>query len=783
MDLNILIQGQSNAYYVYADGLATQLAAEVERLLGFDGEHDRVTVLGGPGVSAISGTPFLPGGLASATNPSWLNATGTPAHPWRDGPEQSTLDGYLASLPPRQRAAPTAIVWLHNESDGFNPQITPGEWSSGVAYAIRENRAALGLAAENSPAFFVFVPYDAGPSLLGPLLEGSVGQSIKLGLQALIDDPDFRGAWGAQAGDADMNGTDPFYGGMHMGRADLAATAHRLALAIADQFASYARPGSVVTHGGVDWTGPSVTDASLVADRPNAVLARLSVPADGGMLQPLSDTAAQGAGWTIQDGPTALFATAADLQPDGSVLISFAEPVPTAATARLFYGYGGGRIAPAAALLAPGPRQIAGRGAAIYDGNQMPLQAPSDGLALGMDGQAGAPVVLGKSGATLTGSAQFARVALGPGAATVQAGAGAAEIDNSVGTATVIGGAGDLTVRGGAGSLHVQGGAGSLFAAGGLAGHDWLQGGDGNAVLSGTDHDTLTGGAGSTFALFGEDGTFFGGAGAATVAAAGGALTAVLAAGATLIFGGNSQAAAIQVHGGTGPLTFVGHEGSDSIAGGDGGGVVWAGAGQTTVQGGAGAIAANGNADARSSLVVEQGHGDATVRGGGGVTTVYGAADAPANLTVQIGAGAATVAGGAGRLALQGGDGPAVLFLGTGASEVQGGAGALDVLADPGSGVASIAAGSGNLSLTGGGGQQLDISVAEGAAGGVYQFAGLRPGFDHLRLQGYGADAAVTALSSATELAGGGVEITLADKSRIVLFGVDRAHAATLLGR
>ncbi|MBN9507820.1 MAG: hypothetical protein J0I21_01750, partial [Alphaproteobacteria bacterium] len=515
MQLNILIRGQSNAALLYTEGFAPLLAAEVERLLGFDGARDAVRVLGGTHVSAFPGTPLLPGPLASPTAPPWLQPHGAA---FAAGPEQRTLDAYLAALPPDVRSAPTAIVWLHNEYDSFNAGLTPSAWAQAVEFAIGADRAALGQPAANTPADFATVPYDVGKSLLETLYLGGSAQALKGGLQALIDDPAFNAAWGAAIGDADMDATDPFFGGEHFDTIDLAHLTRRLALRIATQFAAHAHPDSPIATGRAAAAGPSVAGAAFVPGRTDQVLVQLALPA-GDALQPLSAAAAQGAGWSIQDGATPLPATAARLLPDNRLLLTFAGAVPTDGSAVLFYGHGSGRIA-----LGQGP----GQGAAVYDTAWLPLTAPVKGTPVMPAGHAArAPPMVQGAGASITGSAANAAVALGAGQYTVAGGGGAMAVNGGSGAATVFAGSGNTTVRGGQGRSVVWGGTGSLVAAGGLAGADTLAAGAGDARLFASTDDTLVGGGGSTLAFLGPgEALFLGGSGAATVFAAANAAAA-----------------------------------------------------------------------------------------------------------------------------------------------------------------------------------------------------------------------------------------------------------------
>jgi hypothetical protein len=627
VQLNILIRGQSNAALLYTDGFAPLLAAEVERLLGFDGTRDTVRVLGGTHVSAFPGTPLLPGPLAAPAAPPWLQPQGAG---FADGPEQRTLDAYLAGLPPDVRSAPTAIVWLHNEYDSFNAGLTPSAWARAVGFAIGEDRAALGQPAATTPVDFATVPYDVGRSLLETLYLGGSAQGLKAGLQALIDDPAFNAAWGAAIGDADMNATDPFFGGEHFDTIDLAQLTGRLARSIASQFAAHARPGSPIATGAVTADGPSVAGAAFVPGQADQVLVQLALPA-GDALQPLSAAAAQGAGWSIEHGGTPLHATAARLLPGNRLLLTFPAAVPTDGSAALFYGYGSGRIAAG---------QGAGQGAAVYDITWLPLGAPVGGVAVAPAGQAALalPTVQG-DGARVTGSAANVQLVLGAGDYTVAGGGGAMAVAGGSGAATVFAGGGNTTVRGGQGRSVVWGGAGSLVAAGGLAGADTLAAGAGDARLFASTDDTLVGGGGNTLAFLGlGDELFLGGRGAATV------------------FAAADATAAASVVGGAGSTVFYAGAGRSTFWGGSGAATVGGGAGALDVIAGPGLLDIMGDGGAKELALTAGKAGGTILLPGFRVGTDrialqgYGAAEAALAL-----AGAAALSGGGSALTLSDG--------------------------------------------------------------------------------------------------------------------------------
>jgi hypothetical protein len=222
----------------------------------------------------------------------------------------------------------------------------------------------------------------------------------------------------AQIGDSDMDGTDTFKGGMHLDREDVVQLANRLARTIGNQLWRYAVPGSpeAVARGTLPAVGPAVAAISRGQTRQLEV----SVVLDHGThaLQPLSPAAADGAGWSIVDDGNVDYAQSARMR-DGKIVLSFPAGVPGSGTARLYYGWGTGRIYPhhkspgapsgapsgaasgaasgapsgAAGGSAPGGGEKPGHGAAIYDDSGLPLRVPADGLPVPRDakGHARAP--------------------------------------------------------------------------------------------------------------------------------------------------------------------------------------------------------------------------------------------------------------------------------------------------------------------------------------------------------------------------------------------------------
>jgi hypothetical protein len=378
-NLNILIRGQSNAGYFNDLGGAQTLAASVERLLGFDGRSHRVTLLVGAGKTYWSGTGLVP---SRTLLPSSVWLTGDAREGWHDNAMHRMFISYLTALPPAVRASPTVTLWLHNESDSSSAGLQQAEWESAIRYSVREERAALRQPARTTPVDFVYVPFDFQTWTLRTSGGSSTVQRLKAGYEHLASDPGLHVQIAAQAGDSDMDGTFQSFGGMHFDRADVTQLAERLAPVIADQFASYALPGSPVAraHGVLPAGGPQgVAAAFLDARHVLVTFSKARAPAG---LQALSPSASQGAGWALVDGGKIVYANAATLAQDGLV-VSFPEQIPRGGNTRLYYGWGTGRVY----VQTPPPlrghaREAPGRHAAVYDKNGFPIWLPATGLRL-----------------------------------------------------------------------------------------------------------------------------------------------------------------------------------------------------------------------------------------------------------------------------------------------------------------------------------------------------------------------------------------------------------------
>ena len=397
MQLNILLRGQSNSELLQTSGLIGDIKNKIQELLGFDGITNKINLLGNaetaPDVNGnateYGATSLLPTNASnppSASHGSWLDAN--PDGSLSDGPQEAAMLAHLASLPADERAAPTVVLWVHNESDSLTAGLTAPAWEAAVRYDAAQVRATLGGqgAATVRYGFVDTIPFDKG--------NAATMQAIKVGMQTLAADPAFGGFIAARLGDMDMNnpanglpaGT-VIYGGPHMSAADQQILAGRLVNSVADSLSQYALPGSPLAAGGLaDGMGPQAVSAAVSQSNPDALVVTVKLdPASMG-LQAVSAAAATGLGWTIRNGSASVSATAVTALSPTSLLVTFGEPVIYAGST-LFYDYGTGRLAPGAVANTGGNWAQAGVGSpaegnALYDDKGMPIWADANGISI-----------------------------------------------------------------------------------------------------------------------------------------------------------------------------------------------------------------------------------------------------------------------------------------------------------------------------------------------------------------------------------------------------------------
>jgi len=364
MNLNILVRGQSNAILAMeSNGWAGAgaLVQEVNRLLGFDGSGDTVSLIyeryDQNQATAFGGTAFVG---------EWVTADGGG---WRNGLEASLLNK-VGGLPADQKDDPTATLWFHSEYDSANGSLTADEWVSAVRFDAQQVRDALGQGAETTPYLFVSaMPYWG---------QDSGHNAIREGMERLAADGGFNAAIAARTLDTDIdndnydgNEATREYGGSHMDPEDGMQTLLRSARAIAEEFAAYAKPGSPVAEAGGNLAdaGPQVVRAELAGG--NRLLLDVAHDGAGGFAE-LDGDAAAGVGWSVRGNSGVVKGTAAEVVDADTLLVTFDGDVP--ADGAVFYGWGYGRL---------GGADGTGRGNAVYDDQGLPIWVQADGLRVG----------------------------------------------------------------------------------------------------------------------------------------------------------------------------------------------------------------------------------------------------------------------------------------------------------------------------------------------------------------------------------------------------------------
>lgn len=361
MQLDIIVRGQSNAAYLMElDGgvAARALIAEVQRLLGFDGVNDRVNIVynrdGQGGETAYSGTAFLG---------EWMTRTATG---WQAGPLEQ---GFLQAMNDYKASGmgdATIMLWMHSEYDSRDPNLSSTEWANAVRSDAALVRQSLG---REVPYLFVAAhPYGDGTD--------TGHQAIRRGMEALVADPNFDARIAARAPDIDAslddldgNPSTIEYGFAHITPADAQLIASRIARAVAEEWAGFARPGSPVAQSGgnIADTGPRV----VAATRLNANQVQVDVVHDGATgFAPLDPDAAAGIGWSVaMPNGTRMSASGASILDGDSIVITFPQPLP--ASAVLDYAWGIGRVA---------NWNEPGAGNAVLDNTGLPIWTPAQGV-------------------------------------------------------------------------------------------------------------------------------------------------------------------------------------------------------------------------------------------------------------------------------------------------------------------------------------------------------------------------------------------------------------------
>ncbi len=367
MQLDVVVRGQSNAILFLEHGRYAamgQMIDFLELLLGFDGVQNRVNVVfdrdGVGGDTAFGGTAFLG---------DWMGRD--PTGNWQPTGLESLFLQRMAQYRTEGPGDATAVLWLHSESDSRNAGLSPAEWQSAVQTDMALTRSVLG---RDVPYLFVAAhPYGDGTD--------AGHQAIRQGMEALAGNPANNARIAARAPDIDTNNDDldgrwwtQEYGGAHLSPSDAMLIAPRVARSLAEAFAAYAQPGSIMERFG----------GNIAADGPRAIAAthasptalRVDVLHDHSPgFAPFDPDATSGLGWSARLPDGRRIEASLALPADGdTLLVYFGEAVPRGAL--VDYAYGIGRLARG---------NEPGSGNAIYDQSGLPLWTPATGLPVSTD--------------------------------------------------------------------------------------------------------------------------------------------------------------------------------------------------------------------------------------------------------------------------------------------------------------------------------------------------------------------------------------------------------------
>ncbi len=590
MNLNVLVRGQSNAILMMElDGWAGHgaLRTEVERLLGFDGTNDTISLVferyNDGGSTAFGGTALI-GDWLTARNGDWRQG-------WDVAQYEQSLLNVVNGMSASQKDDPTAVLWLHSEYDSANRDLTVDQWMSAVRFDAAQVRSALGQGAADTPYLFVSaMPYWGTE-------EGH--QAIRQGMERLSADPGFNASIAARMQDInattdnwDNNWDTIEYGGGHIDGGDAMQTVLRSARSIAEEFAEYAKPGSPIAQAGgnIANLGPQVIRATKVGDNQ----LRLDVAHDAATgFASLDGDAANGTGWSVRGSGGEVWGTNVRVEDGDTLLVTFSGTVDGAGS--VHYGYGYGRLAGASGE---------GRGNAVYDNQGLPIWVGADGLKVGTSVTPKPVPPPITDGGTDDGSAGLVtgvtRVG-GSGGDTFSGTSRNDSLSGEGGEDRLLGGSGADTLTGGEGRDTLFGGSGADRLDGG-AGNDAMRGREGDDVMttgSGVDRVLIGRGDGAdrvTDFAFGTDRVQLVSVAASEVTAAvgTGGLVLTLPDGTTLTLEGVGAATARQLGiSGTfksgppapGGQTVTGGAGDDALRGGTGADTVTGGAGSDDLHG------------------------------------------------------------------------------------------------------------------------------------------------------------------------------------------------------
>ena len=285
--VNILLRGQSNADLFGSEDIGAGYVPGVSDATGLEYTSYLVSELTGLAVNLIyqgdaggiaSGTvPVSYGGypVDTAAQNTGLMPTGGASTTWlttdpstgalEGGNLENLLIGGIDGLSPSIRTLPTAVLWLWNENDSgvvgaLDANSSQGTaistWENDVSYDMNAVRAAFnynGVANNNIPYVFINpIPYAA---LSANSIDQVGEQDIKVAMQQMANLNPSQVTVTANNGDMNMNnnggdtniaGNSSVFGGPHLSPYDIGVVAYRSALAVANQFAALANPGTAL---------------------------------------------------------------------------------------------------------------------------------------------------------------------------------------------------------------------------------------------------------------------------------------------------------------------------------------------------------------------------------------------------------------------------------------------------------------------------------------------------------------------------------------------------------
>ena len=206
--LNVLIRGQSNAYFFCegGNGYPYGVGLMKDRIQALTGRTVNILfAMNQPDSTIHSGSEFLT---------QWMNGT-------QAGDLENSFLRYCQNLSAAEKAAPFVEIWMHNESD---QKLRPptDQWVAAVRAEAVMARGTLGLAASQHLRYFVPIRYNYGDIT-----------SIRNGMDQLAADSTFNARVSMAAWSLRMDGDGRGPNTEHMGPQDAADLAENLAQELA----------------------------------------------------------------------------------------------------------------------------------------------------------------------------------------------------------------------------------------------------------------------------------------------------------------------------------------------------------------------------------------------------------------------------------------------------------------------------------------------------------------------------------------------------------------------